>query len=66
MYKEPYIKPSGKFQEDIKNINKKIEEEKNKENTDKHKIMRLEEQKLIQALFSNELGNAYTKYSSPW
>jgi len=66
MYRDPYIKPSAKFQNDIKNINKEIEEEIKKENTDKHKIMRLEEQKLIQALFSNEIGSTYTKYSSPW
>lgn len=66
MYREPYIKPNAKYQHDIEKINKEIKEELNKENADKHRIMRLEEQKLIEALFSNEIGSSYAKYSSPW
>ena len=67
MYKIPYNQlASAKVQEDIKNLNKKIAEEREKPDADAHKIMRMEEQKLIQGLFSNELGNSYLKFRSPW
>lgn len=67
MYKIPYNQlASAKVQEDIKNLNKKIAEEREKPDADAHKIMRMEEQKLIQGLFSNELGNSYSKFRSPW
>lgn len=67
MYKTPYNQlANAKVQEDIKKINEEISKEKENPEADKHKIMRLEEQKLIQGLFSNELGNSYSKFRSPW
>lgn len=67
MYREPYNKlANAKVQEDIEKLNEKIEEERNKPDADAHKIMRMQEQKLIQGLFSNELGSAYSKFRSPW
>lgn len=55
-----------KVKEEIDKLNKKIEEEKSQETVDKHKILRLEEQKLMRGLFSNEFGGSYGKYRSPW
>ena len=67
MYREPYNKlANAKVQEDIEKLNEKIEEERNKPDADAHKIMRMQEQKLIQGLFSNELGSSYSKFRSPW
>ena len=67
MYKNPYNQlVNVKVQEDIKELNKKIEEEEKNPESNKHKILRLEEQKLIQGLFSNDLGSFYGKYRSPW
>ena len=66
MYKDPYLKPSQKYQQDIKKIDEKIDEEYKKENIDTHRIMKLEEQKLIQQLFSNEINGTFSKFCSPW
>ena len=67
MFKEPYNQlANAKVMEDIEKICDKIDEEKQKPDADTHKILRLEEQKLIQGLFSNELGSSYGKYRSPW
>jgi len=67
MYRTPYNQlASAKVQEDIKKLNDEIDKEREKPNADKHKIMRMEEQKLIQGLFSNELGSSYSKFRSPW
>ena len=67
MYKIHYNQlDNAKVQEDIKKLDDKIAEEREKPDADKHKIMRLQEQKLIQGLFSNELGNSYSKFRSPW
>ena len=67
MFKNPYNQlANAKVMEDIEKICDKIDEEKQKPDADKHKILRLEEQKLIQGLFSNELGSSYGKYRSPW
>ena len=67
MFKNPYNQlANAKVMEDIEKICDKIDEEKKKPDADIHKILRLEEQKLIQGLFSNELGSSYGKYRSPW
>lgn len=67
MFKNPYNQlANAKVMEDIEKLCDKIDEEKKKFDADKHKILRLEEQKLIQGLFSNELGSSYGKYRSPW
>lgn len=67
MFKNPYNQlANAKVMEDIEKLCDKIDEEKKKPDADKHKILRLEEQKLIQGLFSNELGSSYGKYRSPW
>ena len=67
MYKIPYNQlANAKVQEDIKKLNEKIDEERKKPDADAHKIMRMEEQKLIQGLFSNDLGSSYSKFRSPW
>lgn len=67
MYRTPYNQLANvKVQEDIKKLSEEIAEEKKSENIDRHKILRLEEQKLIQGLFSNELGSSYGKYRNPW
>jgi hypothetical protein len=67
MYRTPYNQLANvKVQEDIKKLSEEIAEEKKSENVDRHKILRLEEQKLIQGLFSNELGSSYGKYRNPW
>jgi hypothetical protein len=67
MYKTPYNNlANAKVMEDIEKLSDEIAEEKKKPNADRHKILRLEEQKLIQGLFSNELGSSYGKYRSPW
>lgn len=67
MFKNPYNQlANAKVMEDIEKICDKIDEEKEKPDIDKHKILRLEEQKLVQGLFSGELGSSYGKYRSPW
>lgn len=67
MYRTPYNQlANAKVQEDIKKLSEEINKEKHSPNADKHKILRMEEQKLIQGLFSNELGSAYGKYRCPW
>lgn len=67
MYKNPYNQlANAKVQEDIKKISDEIKKEKENPNYDWHKILRLEEQKLIQGLFSNDLGSSYGKYRNPW
>ena len=56
-----------KTRERIKEIENQIKEEKNQPIVDKHKIYRLEEQKLVEGMFSNDqLGSAYGKYRKPW
>ena len=51
----------------IKEIENQIKEEKNQPIVDKHKIYRLEEQKLVDGMFSNDqLGSTYGKYRKPW
>lgn len=53
-------------QEKLKAINKQINEEKQKPEVDWHKIMRLEEEKLLQGMFQNGIGSPYSKYRNPW
>lgn len=56
-----------KTSERIKELEKQIKEEKNQPMVDMHKIYRLEEQKLIEGMFSNDqLGSTYGKYRNPW
>ena len=56
-----------KTSERIKELEKQIKEEKNQLMVDMHKIYRLEEQKLIEGMFSNDqLGSTYGKYRNPW
>ena len=51
-----------KTSERIKEIENQIKEEKNQPIVDKHKIYRLEEQKLVEGMFSNDqLGSTYEK-----
>ena len=58
---------SLKTSERIKEIENQIKEEKNQPIVDKHKIYRLEEQKLVEGMFSNDqLGSTYGKYRKPW
>ena len=58
---------SFKPSERNKEIEKQIKEEKNQPIVDKHKIYRLEEQKLVEGMFSNDqLGSTYGKYRKPW
>ena len=58
---------SLKTSERIKEIENQIKEEKNQPIVDKHKIYRLEEQKLVEGMFSNDqLGSTYSKYRKPW
>lgn len=67
MYRNPYDSPvTIQARKNIEDINKKINEELEKEDSDKHMIMRLEEQKLIQNLFYGGVGSTYAKYCSPW
>ena len=67
MYRNPYDSPvTMQARKNIEDINKQINEELDKEDSDKHKIMRLEEQKLIQNLFYGGVGSIYAKYCSPW
>ena len=62
MYHDPYNSIiNTKLKRDIEAISEKIKKE-----DDKYKIAKLEEQKLIQGMFSNELGYSYGKYRSPW
>jgi len=62
MYHDPYNSIiNTKLKRDIEAISEKIKKE-----DDKYKIAKLEEQKLIQGMFSNELGHSYGKYRSPW
>lgn len=58
---------SLKTSERIKEIENQIKEEKNQPIVDKHKIYRLEEQKLVEGMFSNDqLCSTYGKYRKPW
>lgn len=53
--------------ERIVGIDKEINEEKGKPTRDQHRINRLQEQKLIEGLFSNgQIGSMYGKYHAPW
>jgi hypothetical protein len=67
MFKEPitnFINEDVK--EKVEGIDEKIEEELKKPNVDKHKILKMEEEKLLQGLFLNELASPFTKYRAPW
>lgn len=67
MYSSLYNEESERqFRENVKKLNEKIEEERKKDKIDEHKIMRLEEQKLMNQLFSNNLGSPFLKFRSPW
>lgn len=67
MYKDPFNSIiNTKVKRDIEKIDEKISEERRSSNSDRHKILRLKEQKLIQGLYSNELGSTFGKYRSPW
>ena len=62
MYREPYNKlANAKVQEDIEKLNENIEEERNKPDADMHKIMRMQEQKLIQGLSPQHTSAAFKK-----
>ena len=52
--------------ETAEEVDRKIREEKAKEHSDAHKIMRLEEQKLMGGMFSDSFIGRYSKYCSPW
>lgn len=52
--------------EALKRLDDTIKEEKTKQNSNKHKIYRMMEQKLIEGMFSNQLGSTYGKFRSPW
>ena len=53
--------------ERIVGIDKEINEEKCKPTRDQHRINRLQEQKLIEGLFStDQIGSMYGKYHTPW
>ena len=57
---------SMKTHENIKKLCNEIKEEKQNISPDTNKINRLEEQKLIEGLFSfDQLGQAYGKYRNP-
>ena len=67
MFKEPitnFINEDVK--EKVEGIDEKIEEELKKPDVDKHKILKMEEEKLLQGLFLNELASPFTKYRAPW
>ena len=67
MFKEPitnFINEDVK--EKVEDIDKKIEEELKKPDTNRHKILKMEEEKLLQGLFLNELASPFTKYRAPW
>ena len=56
-----------KTHENIERLKKEIEEEKNSFQPDMHKIYRLEEQKIMEGMFStDQIGQAYGKYRNPW
>lgn len=66
MYRSPYDDfASGKAREEIKKIDSEIDKEKKNTNPDRHRMLRLEEQKLLQEMFCNEYG-VYNKFRSPW
>jgi polyphosphate kinase len=51
----------------IKSIDNEITEEKQGINPDIRRLNRLEEQKLIEGLFSDSsIGSMYGKYRNPW
>lgn len=54
-----------KSQEEIDKLEEKIQEEKNNEIPDKVKILKLEEAKIYQNLFSNVFGGQ-CRFKSPW
>lgn len=67
MYRVPYDSlVTARARQNLDRINKEIKEEKQKDNVDPHKLMRLEEEKLIQDLFYGGMANNYAKYRSPW
>lgn len=49
----------------IEKIDNKISEEKQKEKVDNIKILKLQEMKIMQDMFSNVFG-AQNKYTTPW
>ena len=56
-----------KVRDDIEAIDEKITEEENKPNADRHRILRLKEQKLVNGLFNPQMwGTTYTKWQLPW
>lgn len=54
-----------KSQEEVDELEKKIQEEKVKENPDKIKILKMEEAKIYQNLFSNVFGGQ-CRFRNPW
>jgi hypothetical protein len=53
--------------ESLEAIKRQINEEISKPDADGHKIDRLQEQMLIQGMFSNNMNDmSYGKYRSPW
>jgi len=54
-----------KSKEEVEEIEKKISEEKEKENSDKIKILKMEEAKIYQNLFSNVFGGQ-ARFRNPW
>lgn len=66
MYKGHHAYNIHLNQDDFKDIVNKIEEEKNSGNTNKHKIKKLEEAKLMRQLFNqNNISNT-NRHSLPW
>ena len=67
MYKIPYDEIVGaKKTPNVEKINAEIAKEQKNVNPDKHKIMRLMEQKLVSDLFSNEFSPNNFKFRNPW
>lgn len=67
MYRDPYnCKINTHVKVDIENLDEMICDEMKSPNRDRHKILRMKEQKTIQGLYNNELGYMYGKYRSPW
>ena len=61
-YRDYYIK---NIKEAIKPINEEIKKEKMKPNSDSHKLLKLEESKLMAGLFTDAFGYN-ERFRNPW
>lgn len=56
-----------KVRQNINDLDKKIKEEKQNLEADRHKILRMEEQKLITGMFDPQMwGGMGSKFQLPW